>query len=392
MQSPGPETASPEVRSVPRRSANELTMVVLVAVIVVAASCLPYLAGYLFTPPDRVFGGFVLDEIDSNTYLALMQQGARGQWTATLLYTPEDHPPIVLYVFYLALGHLAAWLGLPLILVYHAARVLCGFLLLVSLYLFGALFIQSRRGRRMAFLLAAVGSGIGWLVALAAASVAPGGVSPIDFWLMETYVFFTLLLFPHSALAMALLMGMLGSLAVGFAGGAGPRAWLAALVCGLLVALLNPYVLVASGAILAGYWLSLWLARRRFPWREAAVLVALGGLLAPAVALYALQFNAHPVWLSFLGQNIMPSPTMWYYVGGYGILFALALPGAWRVLRGRNERQTLLVAWPVTATVWPRRRKRSWWSGRSAPTCGAGLRLGIAVRICSVDAVATASR
>ncbi len=333
-------------------SRSDLPAVVAVAFFLVALSCVPYVAGHLFTPPDRVFGGFVLDEIDANTYLAFMQQGARGQWMATLLYTPEDHPAILLYGFYLALGHLAAWLQLPLIVVYQIARGLSGLLLLVALYFFQKLFIRSRRGRWIGFLLAAIGSGVGWLVVLAAGCVAPGGVSPIDFWLMETYVFSTLLLFPHSTLAMALLMAMLAGLVICFTRRNGDdstwRAWLAALLCGLLLTWLNPFALAAGGVALVGYWLSLWMVRRRVPWREAAALAALALLLAPGVVvLYPLQFDVHPVWRSFVAQNILPSPPVWYYVAGYGIIFLVALPGACHVLNKRDERQVLLVAWPA---------------------------------------------
>jgi hypothetical protein len=330
-----------------RVTIGELRWVVFVALIILAVSCLPYVVGYLATPPNRVFGGFLLDEIDSNTYLAKMQQGARGQWTALLLHTPEDHPALVLYLFYLALGHLAAWLGLPLILVYHVARIVCGLILLVSLYLFLSLFLEEGRTRWVAYLLAAVGSGLGWLIAAIAGNLALGGISPIDFWLMEAYVFFTLFLFPQSALAMGLLLGVLGGMTLYFAVGGGWRPWLFALGCGLALALLNPYVLVVAAIVLAGYWLAVWIARRLLPWREALALGGLGLLLAPPMAYYALQFNSHPVWRSFLAQDVVPSPPVWYYLAGYGLIFLLALPGAWYVLRLRDERQLLLVAWPV---------------------------------------------
>ena len=304
---------------------GELRLAVLIAVVIVAVSCLPYLIGYL----------------------AKMQQGMQGQWTATLLYTPEDHPALILYVFYLALGHLAAWLNLPSILVYHIARVACGLILLISLYLFLSLFLEPLQTRRVAYLLAATGSGVGWLAAVIVASPALKSVSPIDFWLMEAYVFFTLFLFPHSTLAMALLLGALGGTVVYFRRGSAWRPWLLVLGCGLALALINPYVLVVAGTILAGYWLAIWIARRRLPWREALALAALGALLALPMAYYALQFNSHPVWRSFLAQDVVPSPPVWYYMMGYGLIFLLALPGAWIVLKGQDEPQLLLVAWPA---------------------------------------------
>lgn len=330
-----------------RMAPGELRPVVIVALLVVALSSLPYIIGFLATPPDRVFSGFVLDAVDSNTYLAKMHQGAQGHWKAVLLHTPEDHPALILYIFYLALGHLAAWLNVPLILVYHAARVVCGLVLLVGLYVFLALFLRSRRARWVAYLLAATGSGVGWLIILIAGNPTLGGVSPLDFWLMEAYVFFTLLLFPQSALAMALLLGVLGGMAKYFAWERAWRPWSFALGCGLALVVLNPYVLVVAGVVLGAYWVAVWIIRRRPPWREALALAALGIPLAPPMAYYALQFNSHPVWRSFLAQDIVPSPAVWYYAAGYGLVFLLALPGTWEVIRRRGERQLLLVAWPV---------------------------------------------
>lgn len=334
-----------------RLTLGELRPMVIVAVVVVAVSCLPYIVGYFFTPADRVFGGFVLDAVDSNTYLAKMQQGAQGHWEAVLLHTPEDHPALRLYVFYLALGHLASVLDLPLILVYHAARVACGLILLIGLYIFLSLFLESRRVRWVAYLLAALGSGIGWLIILVAGNPTLGGVSPLDFWLMEAYVFFTLFLFPQSALAMALLMGVLGGMVKSFERDGGWWPWLFALGCGLVLAFLNPYVLVVAGVVLGGYWLAVLISRRRMPWREALAMAALGVLLAPPMAYYALQFNSHPVWRSFLSQDIVPSPPVWYYLAGYGLVFLLALPGAWSVLRRRDERQLMLVVWPIVVLL-----------------------------------------
>jgi hypothetical protein len=164
---------------------------------------------------------------------------------------------------------------------------------------------------------------------------------------MEAYVFFTLFLFPQSALAMALLMGTLGGMVKFFERDGGWWPWLFALGCGLALALLNPYVLVVAGVVLGGYWLAIWISRRRLPWREAVALAALAVLLVPPMAYYALQFNSHPVWLSFLSQDIVPSPPAWYYMAGYGLVFLLALPGAWHVLRQRNERQLMLIIWPA---------------------------------------------
>ena len=59
----------------------------------------------------HVFGGFLLNPLDGNSYLAKMQQGASGSWRFTLPFTPEPGEGAYLFLFYLALGHLCRLTG-----------------------------------------------------------------------------------------------------------------------------------------------------------------------------------------------------------------------------------------------------------------------------------------
>ena len=60
------EKQVPVLSTKERVTLGELRAVVIVALAILAVSCLPYLIGYMATPPDRVFGGFLLDELDAN--------------------------------------------------------------------------------------------------------------------------------------------------------------------------------------------------------------------------------------------------------------------------------------------------------------------------------------
>jgi hypothetical protein len=54
--------------------------VILVALAVVGVSTVPYLIGWAVQTETEVFGGFIMDLDDSNSYLAVMQQGMQGSW------------------------------------------------------------------------------------------------------------------------------------------------------------------------------------------------------------------------------------------------------------------------------------------------------------------------
>ena len=135
--------------------------VIVVAVCVVALASLPYIVVHFTTPPDLRFVGTLLNPLDGDSYLAKMQIGAQGDWLFHLPYTAQDHPGALILTHYLALGHVAAWTHLPIPLVYHLARVVAGFALLLTVYAFIARVTQDLTERRLAFLFVALSSGLG---------------------------------------------------------------------------------------------------------------------------------------------------------------------------------------------------------------------------------------
>ncbi len=356
--------------AMPRLSRAEFYKATAVAVLVLAVSCLPYVLGYGFAPPGWEFGGFIINAEDSNTYLAAMQQGAHGAWRFRLLYTSEDHPGAFLYLFYLLLGHLSALTGLPLILTYHVARLLCGLALLMVAYFFIAFFIRRRAVRWIAYLLVCFSSGLGWLVLLIRPT-PPGGISPIDFWLMDAYTFFTILLVPHFSLGVALLLLVFVLMLVYFHGGRLPPLMMA-VTASWFLAVIHPYLLLIAGCVLAGYWLLLLFLRRKLPLDEAKGMIALGGSLIPPLGYYYWIMTSDPVLRSFSGQDITMSPPPSYYVLGYGLVFLLAIGGFIHILRQGRERELFLTAWLVVVAImlyFPFKVQRRSITGLHVPLC-----------------------
>src|SRR6202162_2620489 len=104
----------------------------ITGLVIAVVTALPYLYAYAVQPPGRVFMGFFYLGDDANTYLAKMRQGWEGAWSWQNRYTTESSPAAYLFMFWIVLGHLAALLNLPLIVVFHLARVAAAFALMAA--------------------------------------------------------------------------------------------------------------------------------------------------------------------------------------------------------------------------------------------------------------------
>lgn len=312
----------------------------------VALASLPYVIAYLTVPDDLFYTGFLSNPEDGHTYLAKMRQGWRGEWLSHLAFSPEPHQGVFLFTYYLFLGHLARWLHLPLILLFHLARMVNGVLLLLVLYWTGAQFFADVGQRRAAFLIAGVGSGLGWLAMLA-------GMMPTDLWVPEGYVFYSLFVNPHFPLAIALMLVVLMSSVLPWEAERIEGRRLALVAGGAVVlGMLQPFCLLTVGGTLLVYTAAVWSRRRRVPWQPivSGVLLGLAGL--PWAANAYLVSTRNTAFAAWSAQNQTPSPPPWDYVLGYGLVLALAVVGLVRAVRRRQASDMLLLSWVgVTAML-----------------------------------------
>lgn len=289
-------------------------------------SSLPYLYGWWLSTPQMQFSGFFIGVEDANSYLAKMRQGAGGGWLFHLPYTPEPHQGAYLFSFHLLLGKLARPGSIPLPLMYHLARLVFGLGLLVTLYYFISYFTPQVAQRRFAFLLAAGGSGLGWLVI--ALQLTPRLGLPLDLYVPEAFIFLVLFHLPHLALAETLLFwAVLWTLqswqtnhwlpSLGAACALLGVALIAAFYVGVFVIVLGLTALVLTlwgGTVrrMAGSWLKL---------------ICVPLLSLPVLIYDAYVFSANPVLAVWSQQNLILSPEPWHYLLAYGPLILLAVYG-----------------------------------------------------------------
>jgi hypothetical protein len=342
--------------------------VTAVIVAALALSSAPYVLGYAAQTGDVRFSGAVFDLPDYYSHLAKMQQGARGEWKYHLLFTPEDHAGAYLQTFYVALGQLARVTGLALPLIYQLARLAGGALALLASWRFVSALTPSRPVRRLALWLVAFSSGLGWLMQFITPA-GPEGISATDFWLIDAYMFFSILTFPHFTFAIAILLE-------------GLARWLrtvstwrdVALIAALdfVLGLIHPYALLLALLIPALYAALGMLQRRRVAWQIIWALMAVGVAVSPVLIYDVWVFQANPVFEAWSAQNVTLSPPPQYYALGYGLVAALAVWGAAPALRRGGERMSGAVIWILVAfalAYLPWNLQRRFVEGAQTPIC-----------------------
>ncbi|MBM4421911.1 MAG: hypothetical protein FJ030_00800 [Chloroflexi bacterium] len=338
------------IKSNPQSSArSEIIWVLGVSAIVVAATFVPYVVGWLRQTPELFFSGILFNSIDANVYLAVMQQGRHGSWLMSLPFTAEAHPPMFLYEFYILLGNICRWLGVTPLIAYHAVRGLGGLGLLLAAYDYIRVHIASVAIRKVAFLLLCMGSGFGWLMQVIR-PVGPDGISSIDFWLMDAYVFFSILLVPHFSVAWALALTLLASMTrAAFMPGwkLGPFAF----VSGLGLSIAHPKIapVIIMTAILSAITLS-WLHRSGASSVLGVFAAAMMGAGLPLLYYFYLALT-NPVFEALARQDITMSPPFGYYVTGFGAVSILGAIGGLRVYKRRVGREALMLVWLFTAMI-----------------------------------------
>lgn len=312
--------------------------------LVVALTCLPYLLAWQLAPEDTQYTGLLVNPLDGESYYAKMQQGARGDWLFHLTYTPEPHEGALIFVFYLAAGHLARAISLPIPLVYHLARAAAGLFLLLVAYRFIARFFVRLPARRAAFLLLAFSAGFGWLL-------APFGVMLADLWVAEGFTFLSILANPHFPLVIALMLLLFLTILDLGDGTAEPLRLVGVAGLGVLLATVQPFPIPII-LVVAGVYLSVrFFVLRHLPWGQVWVTAALA-LGALPILLYDLYlYRTDPAMAAWSAQNVTPSLPPWNYALGYGLILILALPGAVVAARRRRPTDLFLLSWVGSAAV-----------------------------------------
>jgi len=302
---------------------------------------LPYVFAQLYGGQNNVFGGFLLNPLDGNTYLAKMEEGRQGAWQFTLPFTAEKGSGAFLFMFYLLLGHLSRLAGLSVILTFHLARVLGAAFLAYSLFQYcGWVFENNPKWARRAFALGLLGSGLGWTL-LAFEQVTA------DLWVAEAYPFLSGFANPHFSLGMGLLLQLVMAMARPLS----RRTAAGLAVMGLLLAVIMPFGVVVAGVV-SGAWLLLeWITTRELRWQAFLAAFCLAG---PGLIYQYWAMQSDVLLSRWNAQNVTPAPALWDFVVALSPALCLAIFAIWQIARRRAPWTCplrLQMAWFVVGVV-----------------------------------------
>lgn len=294
----------------------------------------PYGLAWAVSPQGYVFGGFLFNPIDGNSYLAKMVEGWRGEWAFTLPYTAQKGAGAPIFLFYIFLGQLSRLTSIPTIWVFHMARIVGVFFLVRELVHFiSGFFPDSKNSLRKAAGLALLGSGSGWILILF-------GIIISDVWVAEGYPFLSSFSSPHFTIGMALLIRIFSEMLLPETPGKIARL----LLWGFLIALIMPFGLV-SASLVAGIWVLVeWKVSKQLYWRSLIALASTGGIYLVYQYWTILR---DPLLSQWNVQNQTPSPAVWDLVLSFSPALLFAGWGAWRWIRDHQlgPHQRLVLIW-----------------------------------------------
>lgn len=298
---------------------------VIVAIIIMAITMLPYLAGAGMEDGRQfMWLGYNLD--DSCVYLSWMRQAADGATRALNLFTTDPQHGMALNPLFLVLGRIAGWTGIPLIGVYHGARLLFGLTLLLMVWRLLQSFITDRWAQWLAFLFVSFSAGLGWLPIWWEASPLN---TPIDKWQPEAITYLSLYLSPLFCASLCLQVAIFMFLYRGL-NTRSPRYAIFAGLCGFLLGLIHTYDVISVSAVWLAYLVVLqWTKSMEAQsplhnWKQAL----LAGLItSPAVGYIYWQMRTEVVFQKRADVATLSTSLLWV-IAGYGLTLLLAVLGS----------------------------------------------------------------
>lgn len=273
----------------------------MVIAAVVLTTSLPYLFGYLAKPADRVFVGIVANVPDNAQYLSWLRDHRAGFLVPNRM-TSEPNEPRLFNLLWLAVARASEMTGLAVPVIFHTVRIVAGIAILLLLYPFCGLFTRGRAEQLSAYLMVAIGAGLGWIwVVEKYLRGLPEVRFPLDLYVAEPNLFLNIMAFPHFVIAALLIMCVLWSYLLALRTHSWRLAWLAAFL-GLLLTLQHAYDLLIIGLVPAGKLALMSVRDRRIPWFGVKALMLVGLIATPPAAYFTLLTTTSPLWRQVLAQ------------------------------------------------------------------------------------------
>lgn len=330
-------------------SRQEWRFVCAVTIGILFLTSLPYLYGYLSSPPDRQFMGLLLDVPDHGQYLSWWREFQHSLLVSNKL-TPEPNQSLFFNLLWWVLAQVSRWTRLGYAPVYQMLRWGAGASFLWAVYRLIAQILPEVRQRRTAFLLVAFSSGLGWVLVVLKYTLTRGVLLfPLDVYIAEGNSFLCIMGYPHFTLALTLITLIFEFVWRGWKEGQAKHMVIAG-VLALLLGWTHTYDLLIIYGVVGTFALWVWFKRRAFPWRVFWGGMIIGALSCSGAIYSVILTTADPLWEEVLAQFAnagvyTPSPPHLIVLFGVPLLLAV---GTWFVLALRrqwSEENLFVMSW-----------------------------------------------
>lgn len=332
----------------------EWRWLITIMVTLILIAFLPYgwVALELNRDPGQAFMGTLHHYETGAAHLSRMSQGAQANGLVHFQHTPDPHQSALVQPIYIALGQLSRLTSIPEVMLFHTARLFAAFFMFPALYHMGASIWVKVRSRRIFFVLAAIGSGLGWLLLpflldQPLPDLALGQFSPFYSMVVNIH-------FPLAIACMALIVaelvkamrpGVLDEPGVNNGGGI-------LVLTSIALAFLYPEatlpLIVAMGLCIVLEWsIKRQVSTRELRWWLWLIIPTL-----PVVAYYLITLNENPAMNIWLQQRTLPSPSPVAMLAAFGIPGIIALPGLLRAVRRfEADGDRFILLWLIVMVV-----------------------------------------
>jgi putative flippase GtrA len=332
----------------------ERRWVFILALVVMTITLIPPLFGWAITPQGARFAGSIFSPTDEMVHFAWMKQAGEGRFIIENRFTTDAQNPRLFNVYLFVLGLLARVMHIPAPIIYHIGRWVFGVWLIMLVHRFTRLFFEEEQTRKIAMVLVAVSSGVGWMMP----PFMLRGIGPrsVDAWQPESNTFLSLAANGMFPVSLCLMVGVfLFSLRSGSRQTTRDLIWAGVLL--LLLGNIHSYdwitvvvVLIVHAVVRVvrqergGRWPDLLLRAR-----EIAIIVAIS---IPAVAYQYYAYRVDPVFAA-RAQVPTPSANFAYVLTGLGLPLLPALFVVPVALFGLRRRRVFLVCWMLAGLAIP---------------------------------------
>lgn len=327
---------------------HEMRWVLKVTLVALLLANLPTMVGFIAAPQGTGYSGVSsVAPGDLNVYLSYLEQVKHGHLVFKDLFTAEPQVANIINPFWAALGLLGSVLKLAPMAAYYLGRVAFGVVLCIVLYRFAAFFYDDVVRRRTAFMLAVFASGIGAWVEPVLRMVQRGTEAmPMDLWVSEAFTFLSLRHSPHFLAVTALIVGTVWFMMRSAERSSMRDAALAG-ACMLALFSFHPFHVLSLAPVTVAMLAVVFVGQRQRFWRQCGRYAVAWAIASPAILYQALLILYDPLAKGRAAENILLTPAIGYTLASYGFLLIVAVMGSVHLLKTRQLRFQLLVAWAI---------------------------------------------